>query len=211
MKLFLSSYGFGEHAAEFCRLAGNEKKLLFIDNAKDCLMEDERALHVAEKLAELELLGFEPYELDLRNYFDKPNELWPIIEQAKVMWVSGGNTFVLRRALRYSGLDDMLRQRLKEGDFLYGGSSAGSIIMTKTLKGTERGDDPYEVPEGYKEEIIWDGLNMVYPQLVPHYKSSWFGDEAQAMVDYFTTEGLMFETLRDGEAYIVDGGSEKKW
>ena len=92
----------------------------------------------------------------------------------------------------------------------YGGSSAGSIIMTNTLRGAEHGDNAFAVPEGYDEQIVWDGLGLIYPQLVPHYQSDWFGKEAQAMIDYFDTNGLKYETLKDGEAYVVDGKYEEK-
>jgi hypothetical protein len=82
--------------------------------------------------------------------------------------------------------------------------------MTKTLRGTEHGDDPYDIPDGYSEEILWDGMGLVYPQLIPHYKSDWFGEAADSMADYFEENGLKYETLRDGEVYIIDGKYEEK-
>jgi dipeptidase E len=170
----------------------------------------ERAQHVAEKHAEFEKAGFEFYELDLRKYIGKPELLAKIIVGAGLVWCGGGNTFILRRALRYSGLDTMLQNDLKNDLFAFGGSSAGSIIMTKTLRGTEMGDDPYVVPKGYQEEIIWQGLGLVYPQLVPHFASDWFGDEAQAMVDYFEENGLKYVTLKDGQVYVVNGQFEER-
>lgn len=210
MKLYLSSQGFGRHLDRLQAMVGNDKRVLFVDNAKDDLPAEERAAHVEEKRQEFEAAGFEFYELDLRNYFRSPDKLKPLVEAAPFVWVSGGNTFVLRRAFAYSGFDSLLLNALKSTNMVYGGSSAGSIIMTKTLHGTENGDDPYLVPAGYEEEIIWDGLGLVYPQLVPHFKSDWFTDEADAMVDYFEQNGLKYETLRDGEVYVVDGEYEEK-
>ena len=191
-------------------MVGANKKTLFIDNAKDDLSEIDRMQHVSDKLREFEAAGFEPYELDLRKYFGKPELLAKIVANAGLVWASGGNTFILRRAMAYSGLDTMLGNDLKQDLFVYGGSSAGSIIMTKTLHGTENGDDPYVVPSGYSADIIWDGLGLIYPQLVPHYQSEWFSTEAQAMADYFDTNGFKYETLKDGEVYVVDGEYEEK-
>lgn len=191
-------------------MVGADKRVLFVDNAKDELPADERATHVEEKRKEFTEAGFEFFELDLRNYFRSPDQLRPLVEAAPFIWVSGGNTFVLRRAFAYSGFDSLLINALKTTNMVYGGSSAGSIIMTKTLRGSEHGDDPYMVPDGYAEEILWDGLGLIYPQLVPHYQSDWFGDEADAMVDYFEQNGLKYETLKDGEAYVVDGEYEGK-
>jgi len=191
-------------------MVGDNKKVLFIDNAKDDLSVEERQAHVDEKRIEFEEAGFEFYELDLRKYFGKAELLSKIVAGAGLVWVSGGNTFIVRRALKYSGLDEILMNDLRKDLFVYGGSSAGSIIMTKTLRGTEMGDDPYVAPEGYEQEIIWNGLGMIYPQLVPHYQSAWFGNEAQAMIDYFEDNGLKYKGLKDGEVYIVDGEFEER-
>lgn len=210
MRLYLSSHGFGNHLERLQQMVGDNKKVLFIDNAKDDLSEDERQAHVAEKRLEFEEAGFEFYELDLRKYFGKSELLSKIVAGAGLVWVSGGNTFLVRRALKYSGLDEILMNDLRKDLFVYGGSSAGAIIMTKTLRGTEMGDDPYVAPEGYEQEIIWNGLGMIYPQLVPHYQSSWFGNEAQAMIDYFEENGLKYKGLKDGEVYVVDGEFEER-
>ncbi len=210
MKLYLSSQGFGNHLKRLEDMVGSDKRVLFIDNAKDELPEEQRAAHVEEKRQEFAAAGFDFYELDLRKYFRSPDMLRPLIEAAPFIWVSGGNTFVLRRAFAYSGLDSILINALKHTNMVCGGSSAGSIVMTKTLHGTENGDDPYLVPGGYEEEIIWEGIGLVYPQLVPHYQSDWFGREAQAMADYYESNGMRYETLKDGEVYVVDGEYEEK-
>lgn len=210
MRLYLSSYSLGSQLERLHEMVGSNKRMLFIDNAKDYLDPQERADHVKQKLIDYSEAGFEVEELDLRQYFDRSEELAEVVQGAGLVWGSGGNTFILRRALQYSGLDEILIQGLKADQFVYGGSSAGSIIATKTLRGTENGDDPYMVPEGYQADIVWDGLGLIYPQLVPHYQSDWSGEEAQAMADYFKHNGYTYETLRDGEVYIVDGGVEVK-
>jgi dipeptidase E len=210
MRLYLSSHGFGDHVDTLHDMVGDNNKILYIDNAKDDLPADERAQHVAEKHAEFEKLGFEFYELDLRKYFGRSDILAKIVAASGLVWAGGGNTFLLRRAMKYSGLDVILQNDLKADLFVYGGSSAGSVVMTKTLHGVEMEDDPYVVPEGYDEEIIWTGLGLVYPQLVPHYGSDYFGENAQAMVDYFDENGLKYVTLKDGEVYVVNGQFEER-
>lgn len=210
MKLFLSSQGFGNHLDRLMQMVGDDKRVLFVDNAKDYETSEARAAHVAEKKVEFEAAGFEFFELDLRNYFRSPDRLKPLVEAANFIFVSGGNTFLLRRAFAYSGFDTLLMNSLKNTNMVYAGSSAGSIVITKTLHGTEHGDDPYVIPDGYEEEIIWDGLGLVYPQLIPHYGSEWFGDEAKAMEDYYKHNGMKYETLKDGEVYVVDGKYEEK-
>ena len=212
MRLYLSSAGIGNHLPKLVEMVGDRRKMLYVNNAKDYLSPEERAQHSAEKKAEFESFGFEFYELDLREYFapEKREVLAAILIETDLLWIGGGNTFVLRRAFRQSGLEELLPQLLKQDTFTYGGSSAGSIILTKTLRGAEHGDDPYVVPEGYDPTIIWDGLGLIYPQLAVHVNSEWFGVEAQAMIDSFETNGLKYESLEDGDVYIVDGKYEEK-
>lgn len=212
MRLYLSSAGIGNHLTTLVEMTDDRRKMLYVNNAKDFLSEAERDEHTAEKKQEFESYGFEFYELDLREYFDlkKRKILAEILKEADLLWLGGGNTFLLRRAMFYSGLDVMATELLRQDAFVYGGSSAGAIVATKTLHGTEYGDDPYQLAEGYNEEIIWDGLGLIYLQLVPHFNSDWFADEAQAMIDALETIGLKYETLEDGQVYIVDGEYEEK-
>lgn len=211
MRLYLSSAGIGNHLTKLVEMVGDRRKMLYINNAKDYLSPRERAEHTAEKKEEFESYGFDFYELDLRDYFasEKRPTLALLLAEADLLWVGGGNTFILRRAFSQSGLDEMLPSLLKQNAFVYGGSSAGSIILTKTLHGVEHGDDPYSVPEGYDTEIIWTGLGLIYPQLAVHVASEWFGTEAQAMIDSYETNGLKYESLEDGQVYVVDGEYEE--
>ena len=209
MRLFLSSEGFGNYPKRLVELVGESKKVAFIDNAKDFLEPAEREAHVQEKKAEFETLGFEFQELDLRSYFHKSNKLLDLLSNFGVVWLSGGNTFVLRRALAYSGLDNILKEQVAHSKIIYGGSSAGSIIPTPSLHGTEYGDEPSEIPKGYKKEVIWSGLNLVSFHIVPHYESEWFREESDAMVDYLKKNELPHKTLKDGQVIVIDGDKKE--
>lgn len=212
MRLYLSSAGVGNHLTKLVEMVGERRKMLYVNNAKDYLSANERAQHSAEKKIEFERYGFEFFELDLRDYFasKKHPTLALLLAEADLLWIGGGNTFILRRAFMQSGLDRMLPNMLKRNKLTYGGSSAGSIILTKTLHGVEHGDDPYTIPDGYQAEIIWDGLGLIYPQLAVHVNSEWFAKESQAMVDSYETNGLTYETLEDGQVYVIDGNYEEK-
>lgn len=212
MRLYLSSAGVGNHLTKLVEMTGDRRKMLYVNNAKDFLSAPERDAHTLEKKTEFESYGFDFYELDLREYFDPAKRpiLAAILKETDLLWLGGGNTFLLRRAMAYSGLDVMATDLLKQNAFVYGGSSAGAIVATKTLHGTEYGDDPYELAEGYNEEIVWDGMGLVYLQLVPHFNSDWFGEASLAMIDALESIGLKYETLEDGQVYIVDGDYEEK-
>lgn len=205
MRLFLSSQDFGIYPEVLVDLVGSNKKVAFINNAKDDLSDYERREATKERQLDFERLGFDFTEIDLRKYFKEKRKLLNLLSDFGLVWCAGGNTFVLRRALTTSGLDKVLAKMVKDNKIAYGGSSAGAIIATPSLRGTEHGDDPNSVPGGYSKKIIWDGLNFVPFYIVPHYKSDWFGAEAEVMADYMQKHELPFYALMDGQVVTVDG------
>ncbi len=208
MKLFLSSQDFGNYPDRLLQLVGNKKKVLFINNAKDDLPLSERNESTEAKQQDFEALGFIFQELNLREYFDAILQE-NIFKEVGLVWFSGGNTFILRRALAYSGFDKLVVKMVKNEEIVFGGSSAGSIIATPALHGTENGDDPDRIPLGYKKEIIWEGLNLVDFHIVPHYLSDWFGAEANAMKEYFEKNITQYKALIDGQVVIIEGDKEE--
>lgn len=211
MRLFLSSQGVTPHREALLKLVGENRKTIFINNAKDALDPMERAAHTQQKLADYTAYGLEPFEVDLRNFFTKNGPIGPFLGKAGLVWLAGGNTFVLRRALAQSGMDKWLVQNVQTDRVVYGGSSAGTIIPTPSLRGAENEseDDPSAVPEGYDKEVVWGGLNLIPFHIVPHYESEWFGDEATEMENYMKRNKLPYKVLRDGEAIVISGDKEE--
>src|SRR3990167_2665869 len=104
MRLFLSSQDLGRHADIAARMAGKNKKALYIKNAQDHLPPEGRNFSTPEKKKMFEAAGFKFEEIDLRDYFKKPDKLAKKLSDAGSFWSSGGNVFVLRRAYAASGL-----------------------------------------------------------------------------------------------------------
>src|SRR3990167_1920870 len=113
MRLFLSSQDFGDYPEVAAKLAGRNRKAAYVKNAQDD-KPDERDLSTPEKKLMFEAAGFEFEEIDLRNYFGKSKDLLNKLSNFGSFWSSGGNTFILRRAMKASGLDEILKQLLKE-------------------------------------------------------------------------------------------------
>ena len=82
------------------------------------------------------------------------------LADAEAVFVGGGNTFRLLRALQESGLLAPLRERALAG-LPYVGSSAGSNLAGPTIKTTN--DMPIVFPHGF------EALGLVPFQLNPHY------------------------------------------
>ena len=185
-------------------MAPANKKIAVIGNASDLKTVEERIEKIAKEIDPLIEIGLMPEELDLRNYFGKEMELRKKLEEFDMVWVKGGNTFVLRRAFKQSGFDKLIREKIDDPDFVYAGYSAGSCIVTPTLKGLEIVDDPIAIPEKYDKEIIWEGLGFVNYSIAPHYRSN---HPESAMVEeevkYLIENKMPYKTLRDGEVIII--------
>lgn len=205
MKLFLSSYHLGSNPKKFLDLFSENKNVAIIANAKDYKGSEEREERTEIDVKNLKELNLIPKEIDLRDYFGKKEALGKKLNEFAAVWVLGGNTFILRRAMKKSGLDEILREKVSDKNFIYGGYSAGSCVVTPTLKGLEFMDDPNVVPDGYKDEVIWEGLGLVDYFIVPHYKSGHpESSDADKTVKYLEENNIPFKTLRDGEVIISE-------
>src|SRR5437868_5482116 len=127
MRLFLSSYRAGTHNAELLKFIKGTNKVAFISNAKDYKSQDERSKSMGENFDFWRSIGVEATEIDLRPYFHKSGAE-KLLGGFNFVWLAGGNTFLLRRALKYTGLDEFLVKKVREGSLIYGGESAGAIM-----------------------------------------------------------------------------------
>lgn len=209
MRLYLSSQNIGNHADRLIKMVGERKTVLYIGNAKDEWAQPDRAGKVLEHRQQFELLGFEFEELDLRRCFGDKKAPLPDLDRFGLVWASGGNTFLLRSAMKKSGFDSLLVEYIQKDRLVYGGSSAGSIVMTPGLDGCEEWDDISQVKKLYGIEPMFDGLNMVPFYIVPHYASEWAKAESDGLVGHYVTRGYAYYALRDGEVYVVDEGKEE--
>lgn len=205
MKLYLSSYKLG-NSSEILKkwLSSTNKKVGYIPNALDFLDSDRFQVHTEFDMNELKSLGFNVEMLDLRDYFGRKGELAAKLSELDMLWVSGGNTFILRQAMRLSGFDELIYDLQKRSDFVYGGYSAGCCVLSPTLKGLQIVDEPYVYPYEMKE-TIWDGLGLVDYAFLPHFDSDHPESELiNKEVEYCKENNIPFRTLKDGEVLILE-------
>jgi dipeptidase E len=207
MRLFLSSYRAGNYSGRLVELFGKKAKVAVITNTKDDKNQQERDESVNEVINFLNSLSFEPTEIDLRKYFKNSDFTEKDLKKYQAVWVAGGNTFVLVRALKQSGARKVLGNMIRKNEIIYGGESAGAILPTPTLTGVQFGDDPNKIPEGYDKETIWNGLNLIAYHIVPHYKSEWVG--ANGMIIELKMKSLEYKTLTDNQAIVIKGDKEE--
>ncbi len=205
MKLFLSSFRFGSQPAQFAALFGANKKVAIIMNASDVYGPAKRPDYLKQETATLAQMGLQGEDFDLRDFFDNPEALEPRLKQYGGVWVMGGNTFTLRRAMKQSGFDKIAPPLITSNALVYGGFSAGAVVTAATLKGTDIADDPHQVPQGYDTEVIWEGLGLYSKSIAPHFRSEHpESPVTEKVVAFFEQQNMPYVALRDGEAIVVN-------
>jgi len=203
MNLYLSSYLIGDQGLNLARLA-QDKTALLVSNALDFSNDSERLRSSAEReMGRLADLGIPSEALDLRDYFTSRAILAEKVDAAGMLWVVGGNTFLLRKAMHLSGLDQLIRSKLDDEHFLYGGYSAGVCILSPSLRGIHLADEPEAQSNGYEHPIIWEGLGLIDYYVVPHYRCDHFESESmEGVVDYYLENDLPYRVISDGEVIL---------
>jgi dipeptidase E len=199
--MYLSSYRIGNHPGVL-RRPDRDGRAGIVLNALDVYGET-RAMNIGREIADLDALGYRSEEVDLRQYFDHHAALVDRLSALGLVWVVGGNSFGLARAMAQSGFRAALLPAMDNG-LVYAGYSAGSCVIAPDLEGIHLIDAPDCVPEGYDPESPALTLGLLPFRIVPHWRSdhpeSALADDAVA---YLERHGLAYRTLRDGEAIVV--------
>ena len=167
----------------------------FLDPVKDVLFFPfalfDRDDYAAKAKSRFAAMG---YSLESAHATDKPQKA---IEQTDAIFIGGGNTFRLLKALQDLQLLEPIRRKVKSGA-PYIGSSAGSNVAGPTIKTTK--DMPIVQPRSF------DALGLVPFQISPHFQdpdpnSTHMGE---------TQEERILEFLEENETPVV-GIREGAW
>jgi dipeptidase E len=185
--------GYLDHVeAAIRRCLAGARSVLFIPFA----LFDKEA-YAARAKARLEAMGFAVDPLDGTS----PARA---VERTGALFVGGGNTFRLLKALQDLGLVEPIRQRVREG-MPYVGSSAGSIVAGPSLKTTK--DMPIVEPDSF------EALALVSFQISPHYldpdpSSTHMGETQEERILQFLEENdAPAVGLREGAFLEIEGES----
>ena len=204
MKYYLSSYELGNETSKLKVLASKDK-IGYIPNARDFTGADpdRKAKRNTNNMDSLRELGLEVELVDLRDYFGKRDELKKKLEELGAIFISGGNTFVLRQAMKLSGLDEILKE-LQSTDFLYSGYSAAGCVLAESLKGMDI-VDPLDIPYEGQKEIIWEGLGFVDFRFMPHWDSNHSESaDIEKEIAYCKENNIPYKAIRDGEVIVIE-------
>jgi dipeptidase E len=120
------------------------------------------------------------------------------VEEAEVLFVGGGNSFRLVRALHQHGLIEPIRRRVEAGELRYIGSSAGTNMACPTMRTTN--DMPIVQPSSF------DALGLVPFQINPHYQDA----DPTSTHRGETREQRLFEFLEENDVPVL-GIREGAW
>lgn len=208
MKLYLSSNGVGEDAGALRQLVGRPGRAAMVFNSLDATG-DRRLENLDGELVDLAVLDLECEELDLREYFRDFAGLCARLASVEVVWVVGGNTFVLARAMTEARFGDAISEPLRSDRIVYAGYSAGVCVTGPDLDGCHLMDDADVVPDGYCPATAPTTLGWLPWRIIPHWRSD--HDEApraEIAAQHLLEAGLPFQTLRDGRAFVIDGANQ---
>lgn len=186
--------GFLDHAEKEIRdFLGKIGRVLFVPFALF-----DRDAYAAKARARFNALG---YDLDsVHEVADKQQA----VKEAAAIFIGGGNTFRLLKALYDSELLFLIRQRVGEG-MPYIGSSAGSNVAGPTIKTTN--DMPIVEPPSF------NALGLVSFQINPHYLdpvpgTTHMGETREERILQFLEENdTPVAGLREGAMVRVEKGS----
>ena len=207
MNYYLSSFKLGSKPADYYSLLDSKKTIAYSANALDHVIgkkDDWLQQHIADDLQMLEALDLNVRVLDLRDYFAKPNELLELLKSLSGLWLSGGNVFVLRQAMKLSGLDAIISTHKLPDSFVYAGYSAAACVLSPTLKPYQEASDPQAKAYSPLDQVIWEGLAVFDFAFMPHFQSNHSESESiNTEIDYCIKNTIPYKTFCDGEVLIL--------
>ena len=208
MRLFLASENFGNHEKELLELVGLGRRALVITSARDYYSPERRLAKVSEKLAVFRKAGFEAEELSLKDYFGRHDALAKHIRAYRpdLVFAIGGSVFLLAVAYKLSGFDRIVLDALKNDEYVYGGYSAGAMIVGRTMKYYGHGHlNPGQAQEIYGVEAVFDGLGLIDQFIVAHADVPEHIETTKLYVDRLKNGGEEVILLNQSAVLMVDG------
>lgn len=220
MRLFLASQDLGNYAHVLQEMVGEKRHAFVISNARDYYNDEKRIADSVEKtLINLDRIGIKAERLDLRPYFNKQSKLEKLIAEKDtgLIFSIGGNVICLSTALHASGLDEIIKNGLVKDKFVYGGYSAGSMVVADKLslyqfEVQSDGKSSYNIPdvtrEIYQFEPYKQGLGLISQQyVVPHMDRPDHIDAMQKRIMKIEQAGEKVIRLNDADVFVINGNS----
>ena len=196
MILTSSLYESIELVKKFLDKNTESKKILFIPTAAN-VEEYKKYMHLTQKA--FEDFGYEVENFDVSIFSEEIAK--EKLSEAKIVFISGGNTFYLLQELKRKNLIPYLKERIENG-LLYIGESAGSVIAAPDIEYASVIDDKTVATE--LDDYI--GLNLVDFYIVPHFEEEPFVESSRNTVELYKDK-LDLKLINNKEAILVENNN----
>ena len=196
MILTSSLYESIELVKKFLDKNTESKKILFIPTATN-VDEYKKYIHLTQKV--FEDFGYEVENFDVSIFSEEIAK--EKLSQAKIVFISGGNTFYLLQELKRKNLTSYLKERIENG-LLYIGESAGSVIAAPDIEYASIVDDKTLATE----LDDYAGLNLVDFYIVPHFEEEPFVESSRKTVELYKDK-LDLKLINNKEAILVENNN----
>ena len=196
MILTSSLYESIELVKKFLDKNTESKKILFIPTATN-VDEYKKYIHLTQKV--FEDFGYEVENFDVSIFSEEIAK--EKLSQAKIVFISGGNTFYLLQELKRKNLTSYLKERIENG-LLYIGESAGSVIAAPDIEYASIVDDKTLATELND----YTGLNLVDFYIVPHFEEEPFVESSRNTVELYKDK-LDLKLINNKEAILVENNN----
>ena len=200
IEMFLCSYFAGAATLfeDFAEQNIRAKEVLFIPTAANV---EEYRDYVDEAKEAFAKMGFTLQILDVSKASEA--EAKAKIGTAQVLYVGGGNTFYLLRELKKKDLASLIAGRVRSGELVYVGESAGAMIAAPSVEYAAVMDDAGDYGAGAQT-----GLDLVKFYPVPHYGEEPFAQSATEILKIYGGK-LNLTPINNAEAIAVHGDKFK--
>jgi len=196
MILTSSLYESIELVKKFLDKNTESKKILFIPTAAN-VEEYKKYMHLTQKA--FEDFGYEVENFDVSVFSEEIVK--EKLSEAKIVFISGGNTFYLLQELKRKNLITYLKERIENG-LLYIGESAGSVIAAPDIEYASVIDDKTVATE----LDDYTGLNLVDFYIVPHFEEEPFVESSRNTVELYKDK-LDLKLINNKEAILVENNN----
>ena len=196
MILTSSLYESIELVKKFLNKNTESKKILFIPTATN-VDEYKKYIHLTQKV--FEDFGYEVENFDVSIFSEEIAK--EKLSEAKIVFISGGNTFYLLQELKRKNLTSYLKERIENG-LLYIGESAGSVIAAPDIEYASIVDDKTLATELND----YTGLNLVDFYIVPHFEEEPFVESSRNTVELYKDK-LDLKLINNKEAILVENNN----
>ena len=172
------------------------KKILFIPTAAN-VEEYKKYMHLTQKA--FEDFGYEVENFDVSVFSEEIAK--EKLSEAKIVFISGGNTFYLLQELKRKNLITYLKERIENG-LLYIGESAGSVIAAPDIEYASVIDDKTVATE----LDDYAGLNLIDFYIVPHFEEEPFVESSRKTVELYKDK-LDLKLINNKEAILVENNN----